>query len=94
MKSGSGYAPTLECDHLVEFIGGQGTICHDEKGKVEIHFHGFFCDKGHIYGGHFDKPGNIVCTTMEIAIQEVLGVEMTRPFDPEIDQNHLNPRKM
>jgi hypothetical protein len=29
---------------------------------------------------------------MEIAIQEVIGVDMTRPFDSEIDQNHLHPQ--
>jgi len=93
-KSGSGFGPELTFNHLTEFIGGQGSICHNEKGEVIIHFHGFLCDKGHIYGGHFDKPGNIICTTMEIAIHEVLGVEMTRPFDPEIDQNHLYPKKV
>jgi hypothetical protein len=30
---------------------------------------------------------------MEIAIQEVEGVSMTRPFDSEIDQNHLQPER-
>ena len=58
---------------------------------MQIHFHALFNDKGFFRGGHFDKPGNIIGTTMEIAIQEVEGVSMTRPLDSEIDQNHLLP---
>lgn len=92
-KSGSGASPIVEFGPITEFIGGQGSICHNEKGETLIHFHGLLCDKGHIFGGHFDQPGNIVCTTMEIVIQEVLSVEMTRPFDADVDQNHLEPRR-
>ena len=91
LKSGAGFGPEQGCGHLTEFLAGQGTICHNEKGEIQIHFHGVFCDKGLLRGGHFDKPGNTIGTTMELAVQEVLGVEMTRPFDSEIDQNHLNP---
>lgn len=94
VKCGSGFSPEQVFSHPTEFISGQGTICHNEKGEVLIHFHGFLCEKGHIFGGHFEKPGNIVCSTMEIAIREVLGVEMTRPLDPEIDQNSLHPKKI
>ncbi|KKL65050.1 hypothetical protein LCGC14_2158850, partial [marine sediment metagenome] len=63
----------------------------NEQGEVQIHFHALFNDNGFLRGGHFDKPGNIIGTTMEIAIQEVEGVSMTRPFDSEINQNHLQP---
>lgn len=93
-KSGTGYSPEVQFGEPTEFIGGQGTVCHNEKGEVLIHFHGFLCDKGHIYGGHFDKPGSVVSTTMEIVIHEVEGVELTRPFDGEVDQNHLHPEKV
>ena len=91
LKSRAGFSPEQETHHLTEFIAAQGTICHNEEGEVLVHFHGLFCDKGFLRGGHFDKPGNIVGTTMEIAIHEVIGVDMTRPFDDEIDQNHLDP---
>ena len=92
LKSRAGFSPEQETKHLTEFVAAQGSICHDENGEVQIHFHGLFCDKGFLRGGHFDKPGNIIGTTMEIAIQEVIGVDMTRPFDSEIDQNHLHPQ--
>lgn len=91
LKSRAGFSPEQETDHLTELIAGQGTICHNDAGEVQIHFHGLFSDKGFLRGGHFDQPGNIIGTTMEIAIQEVEGVSMTRPFDEEIDQNHLDP---
>lgn len=93
-KSGTGFSPDVLFVEPTEFIGGEGSICHNEKDEVLIHFHGFVCDKGHIYGGHFDKPGCLVSTTMEIVIHEVKGVEMTRPLDSEIDQNHLNPEQV
>ncbi len=91
LKSKAGFSPEQETNHLTEFIAGQGSICHNEQGEVQIHFHALFNDKGFLRGGHFDQPGNIIGTTMEIAIQEVEGVSMTRPFDSEIDQNHLQP---
>lgn len=92
LKSGAGFCPEQYIEHLCEFMAAQGTVCHDETGKVLIHIHGLFVDKGTVRAGHFDQPGNIVATTMEIAIQEVLDVDMTRPFDSEIDQNHLYPQ--
>ena len=91
LKSRAGFSPEQETNHLTEFVAGQGSICHNEQGEVQIHFHALFNDNGFLRGGHFDKPGNIIGTTMEIAIQEVEGVSMTRPFDSEIDQNHLQP---
>ena len=91
LKSRAGYSPEQVCEHVTQVLSGQGTICHDEMGEIQIHFHCIFCDQGLVRGGHFDKPGNAVATTMELAIQEVLGVEMTRPFDSEIDLNRLHP---
>jgi uncharacterized protein len=90
LKSKAGFSPEQQTFHLTEFLSGQGTICHDDNNQVLIHFHGIFCDKGFLRGGHFDQPGNIVGTTMELEINEVLGVEMTRPLDQKIDQNHLH----
>jgi len=92
VKSGSGASAEQETGHAVEFLAGQGSICHNEQGEIQIHVHGIFCDRGFLRGGHFDQPGNIIATTMELAIQEVLGVDMTRPFDPEID--HMNTRPL
>ena len=89
LKSGAGFGPEQHIGHLCEFMAAQGTICHDDQGEVLVHVHGLFVDFGTVRAGHFDQPGNIVGTTMEIAIQEVLGIDMTRPFDSEIDQNHL-----
>jgi len=91
LKSRAGFSPEQETSHLTEFVAGQGSICHNDQGDVQIHFHALFNDKGFLRGGHFDKSGNIVGTTMEIAIQEVEGVSMTRSLDSEIDQNHLQP---
>jgi predicted DNA-binding protein with PD1-like motif len=94
LKSGAGFGPEQHIGHLCEFMAAQGTVCHDDKDEVLIHVHGLFVDHGTVRAGHFDQPGNIVGTTMEIAIQEVLGIDMTRPFDSEIDQNHLYPQQI
>ena len=91
IKSKAGFSPEQEIPHLTELLCGQGTVCHDDNNEVLIHFHGIFCDKGFLRGGHFEKPGNIVGTTMEIEINEVCDVEMTRPKDETLDQNHLFP---
>lgn len=94
LKSGSGFSRVQETNYPVELLNAQGSICHDKSGKILIHIHAIYCDKGLLRGGHFDIPGNIVGTTMELVIQEVLEVSMTRPFDPEIDQNHLLPKEI
>ena len=91
VKGGAGVSEEQQSDQVVQFLSAQGVICHDESGEPSVHIHGVFCDQGLLKGGHFDQPGNIVAATMELVIQEVLGVNMTFQLDSEIDQLCLDP---
>lgn len=94
-KSGAGFSPEQNIETLCEYIVGMGTICHDEKtGKPLLHFHSIVNDNGFLRGGHMALPGNIVATTIEMVIQEIKGVSMTRPYDEEVDQHHLYPTQL
>jgi predicted DNA-binding protein with PD1-like motif len=91
VKGGAGVSEEQQSSQVVQFLSAQGNICHDESGEPQVHIHGVFCDQGLIKGGHFDQPGNIVAATMELVIQEVLGVDMALRVDSEIDQLCLDP---
>ena len=94
-KSGAGFSPEQNIGTMCEYIAGHGTVCHDEKsGETLFHFHSIVNDNGFLRGGHMALPGNIVATTIEMVIQEICGVSMTRPFDADVDQNHLFPKKI
>lgn len=73
-------------DEQVEFMGGQGLVCERPDGTRETHLHGSIADAaGIVMGGHFVASGNLVFNNMDFALQELLGVRLTRAHDPETD---------
>lgn len=91
VKGDAGVSEEQIGSRIVQFLAAQGNIGRDESGQPQVHIHGIFCEEGSVKGGHFDKPGNIVAATMEVVIQEVLGVDMSQRLDTEIDQLCLYP---
>jgi predicted DNA-binding protein with PD1-like motif len=67
----------------VEFMGGQGLICEDGRGRRATHLHGSISDEtGAVLGGHFDRDQNPVFNNMDFVLQELLGVRLIREHDP------------
>ncbi|MGI6605244.1 MAG: DUF296 domain-containing protein [Firmicutes bacterium] len=70
----------------MEIMSAQGTIGQDEAGQVVAHIHaGLAASESRILGGHLTPTGNIVAATVEVFIQEVCGVTLTRRYDPETE---------
>lgn len=85
-KVGAGYGDLIKREGPIEFLSGTGIITQTDKGITELHFHGTMCDKeGTVFGGHIVKGQCPVLTTVDVVIQEALGVEMIRKYDDETD---------
>lgn len=83
-KVKAGYSTPLELTGPIEFLGGLGVVCEDEKGERLTHFHGTVSDKlDHVYGGHFMKGQNPVLTTIDLIIIEIKGAKLLRRYDDE-----------
>jgi predicted DNA-binding protein with PD1-like motif len=83
-KVGIAFNDPTVVDGPIEYLGGQGIVYKLESGEYIIHLHGAISDKDmRVYGAHF-VPGNIVLTTLDLVINELIGVPMTRRFDEEI----------
>jgi len=78
-------------DGPLQLLSAQGTISFEEKiGEPIAHVHAVFGDKnGKIYGGHLLRDECLVLRTMEIAIQEVIGINMCRRFNPRTNSVQL-----
>lgn len=84
-KRGSSRTAPVPIPGPIEFISGQGMVCALQERPV-IHFHGTLVDQwGRAWAGHFFQGGNPVHSTMDVTIQELLGVGMQWYHDPEID---------
>lgn len=73
-----------EVEGRVEFLGGQGLICEDERGARATHLHGSISDdRGQVLGGHFRSGENPIYNNLDYELVELLGVQLRRIFDPE-----------
>ena len=83
-KMGFKVSEPIEIKGPLEFVCGQGIIGISDSKEREIHLHCVLCDKNaKLYGGHFNKGGNPVLTTMEVVIQELKEVKLIRALDQE-----------
>lgn len=76
------YSHPIHWNTPVELLSGHGVIGHDEKGELDIHFHGVFIDhRKTINGGHFLEGTNTVAITIEYTIYVVDEAQPIREFD-------------
>ena len=69
-----------------EFIAGQGLVCRSAQGQRETHLHGCISDEqARVLGGHFVPDENPVYNNMDFLLQEIVGVVLTRAYDPVTD---------
>lgn len=68
--------PPKTLEGPVEFLCGQGKLGLPPGGEPVVHLHGVVVTpEGVVMGGHFFAGGNPVFATMEVIIQEILGVQ-------------------
>lgn len=92
-KLGFNYSDKVQLKGYIEFLNGMGIICQN-KGEYETHFHGTVCHENEkLYGGHFVKGENIILTTMDIIITEILDVDLLREYDDKTGFLSFMPRK-
>jgi predicted DNA-binding protein with PD1-like motif len=74
----------LHMDGPLQLLSAQGTVSYEEKsGELVAHLHGAFIDKDAVvHGGHFLVEKCPVLRTMEIVIQEIVGIAITRRYNP------------
>jgi len=78
------YSAPYEIDGPLEFLGGSGIIGCLEDGETAIHLHGILSDRTDgFHAGHILEEGNQVLATIEVVIQELPDVEITRSLDEE-----------
>lgn len=83
-KLGIIYSEPAEVEGPLEFITGQGIVGVSDTGEAAIHFHGVISDsRMKVYAGHFVEGGNPVLATIEVVIQELVGVRLIRSFDED-----------
>lgn len=73
----------------------QGKVGVPRNGDPIIHLHGVVADtKGQVWGGHFFLDENPTFATMEVIIQEIQGLEFALMYDPKLDAELLQARKI
>lgn len=92
-KIGARYKPLVEVPGPIEFLSAQGFVGLDQTGNLTLHLHGIVCDEaGRVYGGHFNAGGNPTLATLEVAIGQLAGVNLSREYDPETDLPVIRPK--
>ncbi|RRD63928.1 PPC domain-containing DNA-binding protein [Fretibacterium sp. OH1220_COT-178] len=83
--SGLRYCAPIVLDGPVELLSGAGTIGEmREDGEAVVHLHAAFTDpEGRVFGGHV--LGGPVAVTVEVAIDALDGVALSRAVDEETD---------
>ena len=90
--SPSGVAPKeIVVEHPTAFTGGQGMVCTDEQGQIEIHLHVSLVDEHRLYGGDLVKGSAKVTTTADAIIWKVAGAVFLRKFDPQANAVVFHP---
>ena len=78
------YVEPVRIEGPLELLSGQGMIGEDDQGGPSVHLHGVLSGPDmRLVGGHLVANGNPVLATVEITIQEMVGVEMKRRYDKE-----------
>lgn len=90
VKIGAKYANPIEISGPIQFVSGQGFICQSEEGEYLLHIHGTFSNwkndhEIQVFDGHMMLEGNPILITMEIIINEVIGIKMLRKYDDEVE---------
>ncbi|WP_431803861.1 PPC domain-containing DNA-binding protein [Halobacillus andaensis] len=81
----SGYGHDLTVNNPVELVNGNGFICEDENGMLDLHLHGIVVEEnGKISAGHFVRGGNPTLITVEFSIIEGEDVKAKRTFHEEL----------
>lgn len=94
-KFGIVYSEPVELDGPIEFFGEQGIICQSEDNEYLLHLHGSFSANGNnVYGGHILPTGNVVLATLDVVINEVVGVKMLRKYDDETGFIQYSPENL
>ncbi len=88
---GANLGAPLQLAGPIQLLTAQGTVSFEEKiDKPIAHIHAVFGDKNSIiHGGHLLRGKCPVLRTMEIAIQEVIGINMCRRFNPRTNSVQL-----
>jgi len=79
---GEKYTTHMEMESGFSVLSGQGLVSPgDEPGTMNIHYHAVVSGENDvIYGGHIEK-GTITLTTLDVFIQEIHGIEISREKD-------------
>jgi hypothetical protein len=81
---------TIRLDGPLEIASCMGNIAVDEKGKIIIHAHMVVSNKKcEAFGGHLMKDSHVGATA-ELAIIEVVDVNLQRAFDKKTKLNLWN----
>ena len=71
---------------------GWGIFGTAEDGSVVLHFHGMIMDKeGNMRCGNLEPGSAPVMATLDLTIQELLGLEIRPVLDPVLNHKLLNP---
>lgn len=90
LKAQYGYTEETRLDGQTELLGGSGIISHNGE-TAGVHIHCAFADcKGNVYGGHM-VAGNKVLLTVEVALAEVEGINLSGKYDAQRDGTYLHP---
>ncbi len=78
------YVEPTRIEGPLELLSGQGMIGEDDQGELSVHLHGVLSGPDmKLFGGHLVENGNPVLATVEVTIQEILGIGMKRSYDRE-----------
>lgn len=93
VKIGAAYGEPITLGGPIEILGIRGVIFESEDGGIALHFHATLCDKdGKAMGGHLVYGENPVLATLDVVIQEIEGVRISREYDPETELSMFSPQ--
>jgi uncharacterized protein len=71
---------------------GWGIFGTEEDGNVFLHFHAMIMDKlGNMRCGNLQPGSAPVMATLDLTIQEIIGLEIKPILDPSLNHKLLNP---
>lgn len=78
------YSDPVTIQGPVEFLAGQGIVAKGETGEYLVHLHALMSDPDmNVYGGHVVETGNIVLATMDLVLDELDDIRLTRKYHKE-----------
>lgn len=92
VKIRAAYGAPISVRGPIEILGIRGVIFESENGGVALHLHVTLCDKdGKTMGGHLVYGENPVLATLDLVIQELEGIRISREYDPETELFMFTP---